>query len=241
LFSAEGRLALGGLRRGALIALDFDGTLVPISARPKDAYLAPNARRLLRALGKLTPVAVLSGRGLGDLRRHLGFQPRFLIGNHGLESEGFARQARSAARLTQAWAEQLGPSQHLENKIYSLSLHYRAARNRAQARRRLLTQIAALHPQPRLVGGKCVFNLMPAVGVDKGVALKRLIQRTSASQALFIGDDITDEDAFRVKHRNLLTVRVGRNGDTGARSHVLRQADVLRVLEYLVDRFHTLR
>jgi trehalose 6-phosphate phosphatase len=233
LFSTKGRRALKRLRPGALLALDFDGTLVPIADHAEDAYLDKPTAQLLRELGRLTPLAILSGRGRRDLRARLGFQPKFLIGNHGLESPGHEREAREAARLTKAWAAQLKGAAGIENKTFSLSLHYRLAPNRARARARWLREIAKLQPAPRVIGGKCVFNLMPEGGVDKGRALQGLIRRTSAAQVLFIGDDDTDEEAFKLKDRRLLTVRVGRRKNSQAQFFIRRQEDVLKLLTQL--------
>jgi trehalose 6-phosphate phosphatase len=235
LSSPAGRRTFDRLRRGCLVALDFDGTLVPVVARAEDARMGPQMTKLLREIGRLTPLAIVSGRGRRDLRRRLGFKPRYLISNHGLEGLGREREALQAKRLTKAWLKQLRPGRHIENKIYSLSLHYRLAADRAAARNRLRREISRLQPPPRVIGGKCVFNLMPEGGLDKGSALKLILARLSPRQGLFIGDDDTDEEVFKLKDRRLMTIRVGRGKGSKAQFYINRQTEVFDLLKNLLE------
>ena len=121
----------------------------------------------------------------------------------------------------------------VEAKNYSLSVHYRKASDHDAARRAIGAAVALLDPPPRVIGGKCVFNLMPAGAPDKGHALSVLVQHERCDAAFFIGDDVTDEAAFVEAPSSWVTVKVG-NGDSAARYRIDDQRDIDRCLEILV-------
>ena len=99
LFSTPGSLRLTTtIQPGVLCVFDFDGTLSPIVAQPAQARLPPEIRKRLLALQKLTPVAILTGRSLADIRDRLGFTTDFVVGNHGLE--GLPESAQRRAEQT---------------------------------------------------------------------------------------------------------------------------------------------
>ena len=109
LFSKSSLLVLESLSfTKTLYAFDFDGTLSKIVRVPSQAGLASSTAELLSELNSLAPVAILSGRGVADLRERLGVDVRFLIGNHGLESRAAASPAlRRAGELTAGWIAKL--------------------------------------------------------------------------------------------------------------------------------------
>lgn len=226
----EGRARLEAAAGGRLLcAFDFDGTLAPIVARPEDAALPPSTRERLQALQRYVPVAIITGRAIADIAPRLGFAPDILIGNHGMEGvpgERASEAARMHRGICAAWREQLeralaaeypDPGVQVEDKAFSLSVHYRHAQAADHAQRDLEPLLAALDPPPRLVGGKCVFNLMPPGAADKGRALLQTMEETGAAAALYAGDDVTDEDVFRLQHPDLLGLRIGASGHSAAR------------------------
>ncbi|MGE0527539.1 MAG: trehalose-phosphatase [Bdellovibrionales bacterium] len=245
-FTSVGQRVLEAFaRKRALLALDFDGTLAPIVEDPDRAVAPDETIEVLKQLGKYMDVAVISGRSCRDLRKRLGFRPKFLVGNHGIEGlKPFANRAKAARRMVAAWRQQLrgkwtelsdAPAVWLEDKTYSLSLHYRASPQPKRARRQLKNLIRDLRPVPRIVPGKFLLNVTPEDMPHKGVALLALMAGTGAEAALFIGDDTTDEDVFRLRDRRLITIRVGAQRDSKAKFVVQRQTDVLRVLKRLRD------
>ncbi len=227
-----------------LFAFDFDGTLAPIVARRAAAAMPATTLRLLRQLGVLAPVAVVSGRRLKDLRARLAPRPAYLIGNHGIENPVATRAAlRDAQRLSTTWATALSVKSDrelrnvdIENKRYSLALHYRTAPDPARARRAVLRAIRALTPAPRIVPGKRVINLLPPDAPDKGRALQQLLRATQFQHMLFIGDDVTDEDVFALRDRRIVSVRVGKSVASRARYYLRAQPEIDVVLRHLVDR-----
>lgn len=228
-----------------LYAFDFDGTLARIVRSPDNARMSRTTEQLLRRLGELAPVAILSGRSVADLRRRLGFTPAYLVGNHGLEGAGEAGSCLElAARTCEKWKLALATTEwpagaEVEDKTYSLALHFRRARARAAARKKFVEAIAALEPAPRVVGGKFVINLLPPGAPHKGAALLGLLRRAGRDHVLYVGDDETDEDVFGLEQRpgQALTVRVGRSDDSRAAFFLERQSQIDRLLRLLI-RYH---
>jgi len=216
LFGLEGRRALeAALRRRPLLAFDFDGTLAPIVERPDDARVAGDLTHRLDLLARVRPVAIVTGRTVADVRRRLGFSPRFVVGNHGAEDperpnrlDGSALDA-VRARLA-ACAGDLGAAGiQVEDKRLSLALHYRSAPDPAQAVARIDSLLAPLDPGVRTFGGKCVVNVVPAGAPDKADAVRSLVGRAACVGAVFVGDDSSDEAVFASSPADWLTVRIG--------------------------------
>ena len=248
LFSAEGTTRLDTIvRPGVLCVFDFDGTLAPIVAQPDDAHLPAPVRLRLQVLQEYVPVAVLTGRALRDISTRLDFSANYTIGNHGLEGLPDSTDRRSAyEQVCSAWratvqaalaeANRFEPTLLLEDKEISLSLHFRQARNQAATRQQLLALFATLSPPPRVIAGKCVYNLLPQGSGDKGTAFEQLMRLSGASSAIYVGDDVTDEDVFALDRDDLLSVRVGQTTGSAAPFFLRRHADILRLLDDLANR-----
>jgi trehalose 6-phosphate phosphatase len=220
-----------------LLAFDFDGTLAPLVSHPDKAGLSAQTLKTLNLLARHYPIAVISGRGVRDLRRRLGFRPQFLVGNHGLEISGQKHRAVDAAKIVRRWMRQFDGSgfqrpAFIENKRYSLSLHYRGTP--PATRRRMQRWMAKLDPQPRVIPGHYLFNLAPQNSPHKGDALRLLMKKTGSRRALFVGDDHTDEDVFRLHDHRILGVSVGRRKKSEAEYFVRGQVQVLQILKQLL-------
>jgi trehalose 6-phosphate phosphatase len=243
LFAPEGRAELARLcAANPLLGFDFDGTLAPIRPTPGEVAMDARTAAAFAALTRRVPVAVITGRALADVGPRLGGTPRWVIGNHGAEGMPDGDPARQAA-VCAAWRAQLegtpalaGAGIVLEDKRYSLSLHYRQAPDREAARARLLAQLHTLHPAPQIVGGKCVLNLMPAGSTDKFGALQALARLGGAGDAVFfIGDDDNDEIVFRQAPPGWVTVKVGGEGGSAARFRLARQEALADLLALLLE------
>lgn len=226
-------------RGGVLLAFDLDGTLAPLAARPDEAVVPDDVQHLLAVLAVRTPVAIITGRAVRDARRMLWFAPRYVIGSHG--AEGLPNEdaaTASFAALCRRWSLQIGesgvreriPGTLLEDKLYSLALHYRLTREPEEARRALLEVISSLSPAPRVIEGKRVLNIVPAEARHKGEALRALIVHARVGRALYIGDDVTDEDVFELRLPGVHTVRVEPDGPSAAEYFLRRQVDVPTLL-----------
>ena len=243
-----------------LVALDFDGTLSDIVARPEDAVLTEERRQLLRDLNSRPrfAVAVISGRTLDDLRERVGLSDIAYAGHHGLEiaGPGFAHTPpeaeafrATAARLGEALEAAIGgiPGVILEHKGVSLSVHYRlvAGEQRETVQRAIR---AAINPlagagEARVILGKEVVNVLPPVVWHKGSALRWLMElldsiphRVGGIFPVYIGDDVTDEDAFPVARETGIAARVGPPPEGTAAEYTLADpAEVEATLRAMVD------
>lgn len=248
LFGLGGRSAIQALmtNRNALLAFDFDGTLAPIVARPDDARIPlPIAVRLQR-LSSLRPVAVVSGRSVTDVNGRLGFAPRFVIGNHGIEDPG-----QTCELLPARWAMALDPlraalAAHaskleeegvgIEDKRFSIALHYRLAPSETQALAAIESVLEGAGRGLAVGRGKCVVNLVPLGAPDKGDALLAAARRCDAPAGMFVGDDDNDEPAFAKAPAGWITVRVGRD-HVGSRAayYIDGPSQLPAVLQLLLD------
>ncbi len=226
-----------------LVALDFDGVLAPIVEVPSHARPLPRSVAAVRALAELpgTTVAMLSGRGLGDLAAVSGFgAPVRLVGSHGAEFDD------GPLRLTEAQRERKdelvraveavvdgAPGVRLEDKPTGIAVHVRQAdpevgENVLDAVRRGPARL----PGIEATAGKAVLE-MSVVQVSKGAAIDTLRERLGVDRVLFAGDDVTDETAFARLRPGDVGIKVG-PGDTAARFRVAGPEDVTTVLEELL-------
>lgn len=225
-------------RSRTLLAFDFDGTLAPIVARRERAAMRPSTARLFEALCTRYPCAVLSGRHSLDVRARLGdSKVRFVVGNHGLEP---GKKLSGHWRAMREVMHELAPLEaidgvELEDKGYSVSVHFRGARSKTRVRRRIVAAIEALAWPCRPVLGKDVVNVVSAKAPHKGDALRLLQRRTAAETVLYVGDDVTDEDVFRARRlKRLVSVRVGRSAASAASYFLSKQEEIDRLLAWLL-------
>lgn len=222
-----------------LVAFDFDGTLAPIVADREDAQMRVRTSALFAKVCGLYPAAVISGRSRRDVSSRLGDVPvKYVVGNHGLEPgaslEEFGKQiAQARASLEVTLTGLAGVD--VEDKRYSLALHYRRSRNKRIARAALFAAVAALPVPMRVVTGKLVLNVVPNGAANKGDALLELRNLEQADTALYVGDDVTDEDVFKLDQPGrLFTVRVGESRTSAAAYFLRGQGEIDRLLEKLI-------
>lgn len=196
-----------------VIFLDYDGTLTPIVENPEQAQLVPSMRSILQVLAENYTVAIISGRDLLDIRQRVGVNKIYYAGSHGLDIMG-PQQQRQAPRGAEAALPVLDKAeselQHLlqdidgtfiERKRFSVAVHYRQVDEaRAPEVEQAVNTVLEKYPDLRKGYGKKVYELLPDIHWDKGAALNWLLQalglRGGDVLPLYIGDDITDEDAF---------------------------------------------
>ena len=241
LFSAEGEAALAAVMAARpLLAFDFDGTLAPIVSRPEEARVAHEIEQRLERLGNVLPLAIVSGRRVDDIRQRLTFEPRYIVGNPGAEDPLGAGVAPSAldpmrARLVdQADAlDALGVS--IEDKRYSIALHYRLSPDPARAFGYVATLVDDLPAGLDAYGGKAVMNVVIASAPDKADAVSSLVRRCGAGSAVFLGDDVNDEPVFAAAQPHWLTVKVGREPATSrARFYLESPDEVAQLLDRML-------
>jgi trehalose-phosphatase len=247
--------------RHILLLTDYDGTLTPIVERPESANLPESTRLLFEALARHYEftVGVISGRSLEDLKEKVSIRDIIYAGNHGMEIEGpgisfvnpMAEEFRPILRIVhQVLSRALQGIRGVivEDKGLSLSVHYRLVEeDKTEEVKNTFQRIAGgaqALGKVRITSGKKVHEVRPAVTWDKGKAIKLLMKRygkggrKSGLLSIYLGDDLTDEDGFRVieNYGNGLSVLVGEKGQHSAARYFLKSpAEVAAFLEILLE------
>lgn len=201
-------------KESLLLLLDYDGTLTPIVKHPELAILRRDVRDVIRLLSKDVKVAIISGRDLENVKKLVEIEDLFYAGSHGFEISGpgnmhFEFDAANRALPELSNAEQ-DVKQGLieieevlfEKKKFSLAIHYRNVNKQEEVDRieTVLERIAKRYKSLVITKGKKVFEIRPKLNWDKGKAVRwlagRIFEIDTSVYPLYIGDDLTDEDAF---------------------------------------------
>ncbi len=228
--------------------LDYDGTLVPLVDDPSTARLDSQARSVVESLSRKYPVVIVSGRSAADVRALAGIDTLTYAGSHGHEIEypdgtryehpGSVELAptlkEAAGRLKKALTSSTGV--FVEEKPFAIAVHTRLVPDELTRRHAYETvrQVQADLKGLIVTSGKDIRELRPDIEWNKGLAIAHLIDTLYPSTtALFIGDDLTDEDGFSVVgRRGGMSVIVGRDPDRATNAQY-QLADPAGVLEFL--------
>jgi trehalose 6-phosphate phosphatase len=238
-------------RRPALF-LDYGGTLRPIDDGLEDAALSEDVRLILGDAARLMPVVVVSGRDLETVSRLVGLPQVIYAGSHGMEIRGpdlrlvlpegidvlddLDKAAEELAKALKAV-----PEARLEHKRFALVVHYHSQNAHAPARLQSAIQpVLARFPQLHLTGGKEVMELLPGIDWDKGRAVLWLLSELGLDGPdvlpIYIGDDVTDEDAFHAVRAPGLGILVSDRPQPSAATYWLKDPnEVAMLLGYLVE------
>jgi trehalose-phosphatase len=240
--------AIGG-RRPAVF-LDYDGVLTPIVSHPDLALMPEDARAVVRRLASITQVAVISGRDTADVRDKVALDGVWYAGSHGFDIVGphgttsgdgaLDRFEQYIPPLIEA-ADEIDrqvsamPGVHVERKRFAVAVHFREAADDAEDTiERVVREIGAREERLRVTTGKKIFELRPSVEWDKGKALEWLMGRLGLDLEtiipLYLGDDVTDEDAFAVLVGRGLGIVVGRDGAPTLAEYALEDPDEVHEL-----------
>ncbi len=237
---------VAGLEGALAVFLDYDGTLTPIVNDPAAAFLPTAMRPVLERLAKVCPVAIVSGRDLADVKQLVAVEGLVYAGSHGYDIDapmnlGGRRQVgddytAALDEAEKALHEELDgiPRVFIERKRFAIAIHYRNVDPGDEPRvDDGVSRVAPRFANLRRTGGKKVFELRPAMAWDKGALVRWLLEQLSAAShapltPLYMGDDVTDEDAFRAIADDGIGVRVGDPGETTAARYVLEDTEAAR-------------
>jgi alpha,alpha-trehalase len=235
-----------------VVFLDYDGTLTPIVSRPELATLSDDMRGVLKRLAGLCTVAIVSGRERGDVERLVGLDNLVYAGSHGFDIAGpgglqlqheegrkALPQLDEAERALRQRLDEVAGSL-VERKAFSLAIHYRnVAEEDVASIEQAVNDVESRHSRLRKTSGKAVFELRPDVDWDKGWAIEWLMESLERERSsllpIYLGDDTTDEDAFRVLRERGVGVLVSESDrPTLARYRLGDPNDVQCFLERLI-------
>jgi trehalose-phosphatase len=239
--------------RRPAVFLDYDGTLTPIVPRPEDARISEEMRQAVKALAARCPVAIVSGRDLQDVRQLAGVEEIFYAGSHGFDIAGPAGRKMELQQGTdylpaldkaeKALHEHLEDIEgaQVERKKFAIAVHFRrVAENRFREVEQAVEEVLAANQGLRKTGGKMIFELRPDIDWDKGKALRWLLEQLELDVPdvlpLYLGDDLTDEDALRELQGRGLGILVRDEERPTAAAYALEDPDeVRRFLQQLTD------
>ncbi len=233
-----------------LIALDFDGTLAPIVDLPNDASMTSEVTQELENLIKIRNVLILTGRSIDDTKKRVPHSVPFILGNHGLEgcSHVSAEALKEAYELTRKWINILKnefvPNKHIiiEDKKYSLSIHFHNAFIEKFTCNQIHTAVKKLLPTATLIDGKRVVNVLPPNFPNKYTALIAFMKDNDFTRAIFVGDDITDNDVFCANDQRILSIKIGKRKELVAHWYLERQEEIenlLKTMTFLCKNNHS--
>ena len=213
------------------VFLDYDGTLTPIRDRPQDAVISDSMREAVRRLAERVPVVVASGRDRRVVQELMGLDNLIVAGDHGFDIwsptggsiqrevgasfEGLLREVE--VRLRSELANL--PGALVEPKQSSVAAHFRLVPEAQRPRvKEIVDAIRSSHPEElKVTPGKMVFEIQPKLDWDKGKAVLYLLDALGLDPddviPVYLGDDITDEDAFRALAGRGIGIFVGSADD----------------------------
>jgi alpha,alpha-trehalase len=234
------------------VFLDYDGTLTPIVERPELAVLSDEMRATVRELATLCTVAVVSGRDRADVQALVGLDELVYAGSHGFDiagPEGLRIQHEKGADYLPALAcahEPLGEALRgiegvlLERKRFAIAVHFRQVAEVDVDRVEVaVDEVVERFPKLRKTYGKKIFELRPRIAWDKGKAVLWLLEALNLGGddvlPLYLGDDVTDEDAYAALRDRGIGILVADSVCLTAARYVLRDPDeVARFLRSLI-------
>jgi len=240
-------------QKDVFVFLDYDGTLTPIVATPDLAVLSKEMCEIVRKLSSHYKVSVVSGRATGDVKSKVQIDGIFYAGSHGFEivdPEGkveINEEARAIRPLIDEVHKKLSDRLQgikgalVENVKYTISSHYRLVSDEDFPKvQEAVEDILKEYPDLRKTHGKKVFEIRPRIDWHKGKAVQWILNvldyHSGDHEAVYIGDDVTDEDAFAALEGKGFGILVAHESRVSKATYRVNDTqDVKKVLEFLVQ------
>ena len=242
-----------GKKIGVFLFLDFDGTLSQIVSHPKYAVIRLDAKKWLKKLLKRrnVKIAIVTGRSLPDIRRRIRLPGLYYVANHGMEvlykDRFLLKKGRRFERPLKSFGDEMIstlahiPGIFIEEKGLSVAVHFRQVERKYYSLvKKIVHDVAGPMVKKydlQITEGKMILELRPAAVWNKGNAVKWLWRKIAQAYfPVYVGDDITDEDAFEALKDHGLTIRVGKKTGSHAQYYIssirtLIKSDLLKDVE----------
>lgn len=248
----EGEISRRLSGKRVVLFLDYDGTLTPIVEKPDMAFMADDTREVVRWLAEHCTTAVVSGRSRSKVYDFIRIDGLFYAGSHGFDIAGphgseiqHAEGERFLPEIDKAYRELSKRVQGIDGALvehtgFSLSVHYRLVREEQVTEvERIVDETLKGCPALRKSLGKKVFEIRPAIDWDKGMAVKWILRALDLDKpgvvSVYVGDDMTDEDAFKVVRKEGIAILVTESARPSAAHYKLKDTlEVKRFLEMLI-------
>ncbi len=251
--------AIKGKLKGKFLFLflDYDGTLAPIVKTPEVATISKETKLLLFELSEnpCCKIAVISGRSLEDIKKKLGLNNIIYSGNHGLEIQG--PQIRFVTQISESYKKTLEQimkdlnkkispfkGAFIEDKGFSLALHFRLVKSKfVHLVKTAFHETVILHlvkNKIKIRAGKKILEVRPILEWDKGKVVLWLLARQKFIRSgcevfpIYIGDDSTDEDAFKALKHIGITIFVGNPKPSHAQYYLEDTNEVKEFLKRII-------
>lgn len=238
-----------------VLFLDYDGTLTPIVSEPDDAILSEETKETLSNLSEVIQVAIISGRDRKDIQSRIDIENLIYAGSHGFDikgPKGISMQYEPGKKALPQLDEIEKEMEHklkdikgaqVERKKYAIAVHYRNVDSKAVEKvKGFVEEAVKAYDKLRIGTGKMILEVKPDLDWNKGRALDKLMEELKLSgenhMPIFIGDDLTDEDALIAIRENGVGIIVGSHEEKTAASYRLDDSSaVVKFLNQIYHRF----
>ena len=233
-----------------ILFLDYDGTLVPMRKNPSRAIFSKSMTGLLQKLidNNNLVIIIVTGRQYDDIKKLLPFKNIIIASDHGFRITNKKKDwIHPKVKPLQPLIKNIYQSLKIklksfrgvmvENKKIMITVHYRNAKDNLVPlmKKTIVETINMYQSKLKLTAGKKVFEVRPNINWNKGEAVLKIAKFPGFINKhilkIYIGDDTTDEDAFRKLKRRGITIKVGKNINTSANYFLNNISEVREFLE----------